>query len=97
MIIPNPSVLLVSRAISGNITNATVSIEQWQPKYAEKFDPQLPALSIEMDRWFDWSGSTVGQPNTFINTVFGQLKERTGYPMYLRVGGEYFFLSTSIY
>jgi hypothetical protein len=88
MILPNPSILLASRAITGNVTSAAVAIPYGQPKYAEQLDPQLPALSIEMDRWADWAGPKVGQPNEFVNNIFAQVSERNGKPMYLRVGGK---------
>lgn len=93
MILPNPSILLASRAITGNVTSASIAVPYGQPKYAEKLDPQLPALSIEMDRWADWAGSKVGQPNEFVNNIFSQVSQRNGKPMYLRVGGRSHYLT----
>jgi hypothetical protein len=83
-----PSALLLTRAITGNITATNVSIPYNQPVYAEKLDPRLPALSIEMDLWPDWSGPSVGKPNQYVNSLIKQVTDRTGAPMYLRVGGE---------
>ncbi|GMK56154.1 hypothetical protein CspeluHIS016_0212100 [Cutaneotrichosporon spelunceum] len=80
--------LLVSRAvnITGNVTDSTLLLPASQPPFAEKLDPQIGAFSIEMDHWRDWAGNVTGQPNTFVNTALGHLSERTGQPVYFRVG-----------
>lgn len=89
MLIPAHAALMLSpRAITGNVTAATVVLPYDQLPYAQPLSPQLPAFSIEMDRWPDWSGPAIGQPNPFVNAILKQVSDRTGAPVYLRVGGE---------
>ncbi|EAL19064.1 hypothetical protein CNBH1660 [Cryptococcus deneoformans B-3501A] len=57
-----------------------------QPAWAEPLSPNLAAFSIEMDRWPDWAGQKVGEPNKYVNQVLTNLGERTGVMPYLRVG-----------
>ncbi|BEI92784.1 uncharacterized protein CcaverHIS019_0504120 [Cutaneotrichosporon cavernicola] len=78
--------LLLSRAASGVVNQTTLTIPSREPPYAQTLDPQLASFSIEMDRWTDWAGPTVGSPNEFVNTALGQLSARTGKPVYFRVG-----------
>ncbi len=68
--------MLSPRAITGNVTAATVVLPYDQQPYAQPLSPQLPAFSIEMDRWPDWSGPAIGQPNPFVNTISSRC--RTG-------------------
>lgn len=90
MLLPTIHTVLAARAlnITGNVTSTSVVLPYGQPVFAEKLSPQLAAFSIEMDRWPDWSGPAVGQPNQFVNTLLGHLSERTGAPVFLRVGGK---------
>ncbi|KNX50054.1 hypothetical protein CNBG_9274 [Cryptococcus deuterogattii R265] len=71
---------------AGNVTQTSVHIPGNQPAWAEWLSPNLAAFSIEMDRWPDWAGQKVGQPNQYTNQVLTNLGERTGVMPYLRVG-----------
>ncbi|AFR97105.1 hypothetical protein C343_05260 [Cryptococcus neoformans C23] len=70
----------------GNITQTSIQIPSSQPAWAEPLSPNLAAFSIEMDRWPDWAGQKVGEPNEYVNQVLTNLGERTGAMPYLRVG-----------
>lgn len=72
----------------GNVTQTSIQIPSSQPAWAEPLSPNLAAFSIEMDRWPDWAGQKVGEPNEYVNQVLTNLGERTGAMPYLRVGGE---------
>jgi hypothetical protein len=80
-----PLAALLTRAPSGAV-NTTLTLPASEPAYAQPLDPQLGSFSIEMDHWRDWAGPTPGSPNTFVNTALSQLAQRTGNPVYLRVG-----------
>lgn len=81
--------LLATRGLSVPGANDTIlTVPTTQPKWAEKLSPQIGAFSIEMDHWQDWAGDVVGNPNSFVNTALGHLSQRTGAPVYFRVGGE---------
>lgn len=67
---------------------ASVVVPQQYPCFARSIAPNLISLSIELDRWPSWVGSTVGQPNTFTNQVLQNLADRTGTPPSLRIGGD---------
>ncbi|ADV23920.1 Hypothetical Protein CGB_H2510C [Cryptococcus gattii WM276] len=71
---------------AGNVTQTSVHIPGNQPAWAEPLSPNLAAFSIEMDRWPDWAGQKVGEPNQYTNQVLTNLGERTGVMPYLRVG-----------
>lgn len=58
------------------------------PEWAEPLSPHLASLSIEMDRWTDWAGAEVGQPNEYVNQLLRNLGQRTGTMPFLRIGGE---------
>ncbi|WVO24674.1 uncharacterized protein IAS62_006051 [Cryptococcus decagattii] len=73
---------------AGNVTQASVQIPNSQPAWAQPLSPNLAAMSIEMDRWPDWAGQKVGQPNQYVNQVLTNLGERTGAMPYLRVGAD---------
>ncbi|KIR98601.1 hypothetical protein L804_04177 [Cryptococcus deuterogattii 2001/935-1] len=71
---------------AGNVTQTSVHVPGNQPAWAEPLSPNLAAFSFEMDRWQDWAGQKVGQPNQYVNQVLTNLGERTGVMPYLRVG-----------
>ncbi|ADV23898.1 Hypothetical Protein CGB_H2500W [Cryptococcus gattii WM276] len=71
---------------AGNVTQTSVHVPNSQPAWAEWLSPNLAAFSIEMDRWPDWAGQKVGEPNQYTNQVLTNLGERTGVMPYLRVG-----------
>ncbi|KIR40778.1 hypothetical protein I307_02213 [Cryptococcus deuterogattii 99/473] len=73
---------------AGNVTQASVQIPNSQPLWAQPLSPNLAAFSIEMDRWPDWAGQKVGEPNQYVNQVLTNLGERTGAMPYFRVGAD---------
>jgi len=58
------------------------------PSYAEPLDSQLVAFSIEADRWPDWAGHKVGEPNSYTQQLLANLQQRIGLPPAIRVGGK---------
>lgn len=90
MYIPFVATLLSSRSLHTRQDNSdtTIQIPTSKPAWAEHLSPQLAAFSIEMDRWPDWAGYGVGQPNRYTNQLLKNLGDRTGMMPYLRVGGE---------
>lgn len=59
------------------------------PESATKVDPALFSFSIEQDRWPDWViNTTTGVTNQFTLNAWNNLKELTGTPPYLRIGGD---------
>lgn len=77
----------IAEHTSKHIEVAHLDVPVRKPLYAEPLDPNLIAFSIEADRWPDWAGYEVGQPNTYARQLFDNLQERTGYPPAVRVGG----------
>ncbi|KAJ9093860.1 hypothetical protein QFC21_006233 [Naganishia friedmannii] len=71
-----------------NITgqNPWINLPAKLPKYARTLPKNLLGLSIEMDQWPQWAGTTLGSPNKFVNTVLNNIASRTGYAVNLRVG-----------
>ena len=65
-----------------------VYIPSHQPLFAQLLSPHLTSMSIEMDRWPDWAGHKVGKPNKFVNSALGNIANRTGAQVWLRVGGK---------
>jgi hypothetical protein len=90
MYVPILATLLSSRGLHTRQENpdTTIQLPTSKPGWAEHLSPQLAAFSIEMDRWPDWAGYTVGQPNSYTNQLLQNLGDRTGMMPYLRVGGE---------
>jgi hypothetical protein len=56
------------------------------PAWAEELSPNLAAFSLELDRWTDWAGQEIGQPNEYFNQLLLNLGERTGQMPFVRVG-----------
>ncbi|KAK5061444.1 hypothetical protein LTR84_007987 [Exophiala bonariae] len=56
------------------------------PAWAEQLSPGLAAFSLELDRWTDWAGKEIGQPNEYFNQLLLNLGERTGQMPFIRVG-----------
>ena len=81
-------VALTPAAVTQEALRATIVLPPAQPAYAERVDPHLVAFSIEADRWPDWAGHAVGEPNDFAMQVLKNLAERSGEPCAIRVGGE---------
>ncbi|KAK1983634.1 hypothetical protein LZ30DRAFT_780443 [Colletotrichum cereale] len=71
---------------AGLVSDLSLRLPQQRPTWAEKLSPHLAAFSIEMDRWPDWAGQKVGEPNAYFNQLLRNLAERTGHMPFLRVG-----------
>lgn len=74
--------------VRGDTFGITLHLPSRIPKWAGPLSPHLASLSIEMDRWTDWAGAEIGQPNEYVNQLLRNLGERTGSMPFLRVGGE---------
>jgi len=99
MILPVSGAMIALRAaadVSAPLYNTTIQIPTQKPPYAEHLSPQLAGFSIEMDRWPDWAGQAVGQPNEYTNQLLRNLGERTGAMPYLRVGGQFPDMSLAV-
>ena len=68
----------------GLCINVTVPISP--PASARQISPSYVSFSIEQDRWTDWVGTT--SPNLFFNNVLNNLKQFTGQPPQIRIGGD---------
>jgi hypothetical protein len=66
---------------------ATIYIAAQQPPHAVPLSKELLGLSIEGDRFEDWTGP-LGQPNQFTHQALRNLSDRTGTPCPIRWGGE---------
>ncbi|KAF8072111.1 glycoside hydrolase family 79 protein [Lyophyllum atratum] len=62
----------------------TVNIPLLAAPATPKVSPSLISLSIEMDRWTDWAGST--SRNEFFFNTLDNLKQITGKPPHIRIG-----------
>ena len=83
------SLLLVPASlVRGGTFGITLHLPSRIPEWAEPLSPHLASLSVEMDRWTDWAGAEIGQPNAYVNQLLRNLGERTGAMPFLRVGGE---------
>jgi len=72
------------KALALAATFVNVSIPLNAPSSAPVINPSLFSLSLEQDRWTDWSGTT--ERNTFFYNVLDNLKEITGSPPIIRIG-----------
>ncbi|RDB30967.1 Beta-glucuronidase [Hypsizygus marmoreus] len=61
-----------------------ISIPRLAPATAPVVSPSLISLSIEMDRWIDWAGTT--SRNQFFFNTLDNLKQITGSPPQIRIG-----------
>lgn len=61
-----------------------VSMPFQAPSVAPVINPSLFSLSIEQDRWIDWSGKE--QRNEFFYNTLDNLKALTGSPPGIRIG-----------
>lgn len=87
LLVLSPSRALAS-LVSGEAFEITLHLPARVPEWAEPLSPHLASLSIEMDRWTDWAGAEIGQPNEYVNQLLRNLGERTGSMPFLRVGRE---------
>ncbi|KAG5219956.1 glycoside hydrolase family protein [Salix suchowensis] len=62
----------------------TVTIPTVAPSGAPVISPSLISLSLEQDRWTDWSGTT--SRNEFFFNTLDNLKQITGQPPHIRIG-----------
>ncbi|KAJ9092041.1 hypothetical protein QFC21_007021 [Naganishia friedmannii] len=65
----------------------TIYIPAGQPPYAAPLSKELLGLSIEGDRFEDWTGP-LGQPNSFTHQALRNLSDRTGTPCPIRWGAD---------
>lgn len=82
--------LAISCALVNMVTGAivNVTVPSTTPTLARVVPKSLIGLSIEMDRWADWAGGSVGSPNAFLNQALSNLANYTGHAVPLRVGGK---------
>ncbi|KAL1882170.1 hypothetical protein Daus18300_000655 [Diaporthe australafricana] len=78
--------LVAASLVRGDVFGITLQLPTRVPAWAEPLSPHLASLSIEMDRWTDWAGAEIGQPNEYVNQLLRNLGERTGSMPLLRVG-----------
>lgn len=64
----------------------TVSVPLAAPSTAPSISPSLLGLSIEQDRWLDWSGNT--SQNTFFFNALNNLATITSQPPRIRIGAD---------
>lgn len=64
----------------------TVSVPVVAPPVAPSVIPSLIGLSIEQDRWLDWSGNT--SRNDFFFNTLNNLVGITGQPPPIRIGAD---------
>ncbi|KAJ4118628.1 hypothetical protein NW765_017515 [Fusarium oxysporum] len=77
---------LLSHAFAAGVYNLTLQLPARRPAWSEKLSPYLAGFSLEMDRWPDWAGRKVGEPNRYFNQLLKNLGDRTGHMPVLRVG-----------
>ncbi|KDR73347.1 hypothetical protein GALMADRAFT_72693 [Galerina marginata CBS 339.88] len=85
----NPSLLQLVALLSlyiGRVFCLSVSIPVSAPSTAPTIAPDLLSLSIEQDRWTDWSGTT-SRNSFFVNTL-NNLVKLTGVPPRIRIGAD---------
>ncbi|PPQ64596.1 hypothetical protein CVT26_001994 [Gymnopilus dilepis] len=63
-----------------------VTVPTSPPASARQILPSYVSFSIEQDRWTDWVGTT--SPNPFFYNVLDNLKQFTGQPPQIRIGGD---------
>lgn len=64
----------------------TVTIPLTAPSSAPLYSRSLVSFSIEQDRWTDWVGQ--GEGNSFFFNTLNNLKQLTGEPARIRIGGD---------
>lgn len=94
MIIPSailkwlPALIEAAQLAEPDKSNVILTIPRSYPSSAEPLDPRLVSFSIEGDRWPEWAGTKVGQPNRFTEQVLQNLYERTEARPAVRVGAD---------
>lgn len=75
-------------AVTASVVGTTyIAVPPYQPLYARPISPDFNGFSFEFSEWPYWAGQAVGQPNTFVQQVLSNIKERTGTTPPIRVGG----------
>jgi hypothetical protein len=64
----------------------SVSIPLSAPPTAASISPSHFSFSIEQDKWLSWAGN--GSRNDFAYNAFDNLKQLTGEPPWIRIGGD---------
>lgn len=83
-----PTIMEAARLPDVGSCDVILTIPRSYPSDAEPLDPRLVAFSLEGDRWPEWAGSRVGQPNRFTEQVLQNLYERTDFRPAVRVGAD---------
>jgi hypothetical protein len=68
----------------------TIYLPASPPPWAQPLSRELLGLSIEGDRFEDWSGP-LGSPNKFTHQVLKNISDRTGVTCPIRWGGTFLF------
>ncbi|KAI9152358.1 Polyketide synthase [Paramyrothecium foliicola] len=71
---------------TGVVAEANLELNEARPDKALPITGSLLGLSIEADRFPDWSGP-FGEQNEFTYRLMNNIKDRTGVPPTIRVGG----------
>jgi len=72
-------------ALVAQTSSINISVSVTAPTAATQVAPSLIGLSIEQDRWTDWAG--LNNKNQFFFNVLENLKDLSGEPPYIRIGG----------
>jgi len=63
-----------------------ISIPLTAPQSAASISPSHFSFSIEQDRWLSWAGN--GSRNDFVYNALDNIKQLTGEPPWIRIGGD---------
>ena len=75
---------VVVLGVGSHVLAVSVSISLSAPSAAPSIAPSLIGLSLEQDRWLDWSGNT-SRNNFFFNTL-NNIVGITGQAPHIRIG-----------
>ncbi len=70
-------VIAATSATVAQVTNSTLNLPPFAPYYLVPLRQDVAGLSIEEDRWPDWTGNYTA-PNTYTIQLLQNLKDRTG-------------------
>ncbi|KAL9714254.1 hypothetical protein Ac2012v2_002564 [Leucoagaricus gongylophorus] len=72
-------------ALIAQVSTVNITVSVTAPVAATQVAPSLIGLSVEQDRWTDWVG--LSNQNQFFLNVLENLKDLSGEPPYIRIGG----------
>ena len=81
--------LCLPSVIAQATATVTISVPPSAPPNSRQLDPALVSLSLEQDRWPDWTATNApsyDRPNTFFLNALDNLKQRSGAVPWLRIG-----------